>query len=85
MTYLTAPNEAELMPVRLNAATRFDALVDPDLRELVQGDVRLMLTRQPDQKAAVVSAYRSASKRGKAFLEDAIQMIAPTFLTTLRG
>ncbi|MCP3460095.1 hypothetical protein [Bradyrhizobium sp. CCGUVB23] len=84
MAYFTAPNEAELMPVRLDTATRFDALADPDLRELVQGDVRLMLTRQPDQKAAVLSAYRRASSRGKAFLEEAIQTIAPTFLTTLR-
>lgn len=84
MAYFTAPNEAELMPVRLDTATRFDALADPDLRELVQGDVRLMLTRQPDQKAAVVSAYRRASNRGKAFLEEAIQTIAPTFLTMLR-
>ncbi|MGY8667467.1 hypothetical protein Q3C01_34650 [Bradyrhizobium sp. UFLA05-109] len=83
MAYFTAPNEAELMPVRLDTATRFDALADPDLRELVQGDVRLMLTRQPDQKAAVVSAYRRASNRGKAFLEEAIQTIAPTFLTAL--
>ncbi|GLR88536.1 hypothetical protein [Bradyrhizobium iriomotense] len=84
MAYFTAPNEAELMAVRLDTATRFDALEDPDLRELAQGDVRLMLTRQPDQKAAVVSAYRRASNRGKAFLEEAIQTIAPTFLATLR-
>jgi hypothetical protein len=84
MAYFTAPNEAELMPVRLDMATRFDALADPDLRELVQGDVRLMLTRQPDQKAAVVSAYRRASNRGKAFLEKTIQTIAPTFVAALR-
>ncbi|MBH5369022.1 hypothetical protein [Bradyrhizobium glycinis] len=83
MAYLTAPNEAELMPVRLDAATRFDALADPDLRELVRGDLRLMLTRQPDQNAAVVSAYHRASGRGKAFLEEAILMIAPTFSSAL--
>ncbi|MBR1171019.1 hypothetical protein [Bradyrhizobium liaoningense] len=84
MSYFTAPNDIELMPVRLDTATRFDALADPDLRELVQGDLRLMLTRQPDQKDAVLSAYRRASAQGKAFLKQAIQTIAPTLLTTLR-
>lgn len=84
MAYFTAPNEAELMPMRLDTATRFDALADPDLRELVQGDVRLMLTRQPDQNAAVLAAHRRASSRGKAFLEEAVQTIAPAFLIRLR-
>jgi hypothetical protein len=85
MVYFTAPNDARLMPVRLDTATSFDALADPDLKELVRGDVRLMVTRQPELKAAVVSAYRRASKLGKAFLEESVQSIAPSFLATLRG
>lgn len=86
MTYFTAPNDARLMPVRLDTATSFDALTDPDLKELVRGDVRLMLTRQQtDLMNAVVSAYRRASSLGKAFLEDAIRSIDPSFLPILRG
>jgi hypothetical protein len=85
MTYFTAPNDARLMPVRLDTATRFDALDDPDVRELVRGDVRLMLTRMPALRTAVISAYRRASKLGKAFLEEAVQSIDPAFLSKLRG
>ena len=85
MTYFTAPNDARLMPVRLDTATSFDALADPDVKELVRGDIRLMVTRQPELKAAVVPAYRRASKLGKAFLEQAVQSIDPSFLATLRG
>jgi hypothetical protein len=71
--------------VRLHAATAFDALDDPDVRDLVRGDVRLMLTRMPALRTAVISAYRRASKLGKAFLEEAVQSIDPTFLMELQG
>ncbi|WBL80294.1 hypothetical protein I3J27_07685 [Bradyrhizobium xenonodulans] len=85
MSYLTAPNDARLMPLRLATVTQFDALASPDLRDLAQGDVRLMLTRQPDQAPALVSAYRQASGRGKEFLEGAIRTIDPARLRTLSG
>lgn len=85
MTYFTAPNDARLMPVRLDTATRFDALDDPDVRELVRGDVRLMLTRMPALRTAVISAYRRASNLGKTFLEEAVQSIDPAFISKLRG
>ena len=79
MTYFTAPNDAQLMPVRLDTATSFDALADPDVRDLVRGDVRLMLTRTPELRTAVVSAYRRASNLGRTFLEEAVQSIDPSF------
>ena len=85
MAYFTAPNDVELMPVRLDTVTLFDALADPDIKELARGDVRLMLTRQVELKRAVVSAYRRASSLGKAFLEEAVQSIDPSFLPKLRG
>lgn len=85
MAYLTAPNDAHLMPVRLEVATRSDALVDPDLREFALGDVRIMLTRSPGQKDAVVSAYRRASSAGRAFLDEAAQSIDPAFLSILHS
>jgi hypothetical protein len=85
MAYFVAPNEQKLMPVRLDTATLFDALSDPDLKELVRGDVRLMVTRQPGLRTAVVTAYRRASSLGKAFLEEAVQSIDPSFLPALRG
>lgn len=85
MAYLTAPNDARLMPARLEVATRSDALVDPDLKEFALGDVRIMLTRSPGQKEAVVAAYRRASSRGRAFLDEAAQSIDPAFLPILHS
>jgi hypothetical protein len=85
MSYFVAPNEIKLMPVRLDTATRFNALADPDLKELARGDGRLMITRQPALRAAVISAYRRASSVGKAFLDEAVQSINPSFLPVLRG
>src|SRR4051794_12897779 len=83
MAYLTAPSEARLMPLRLRTATRFNALASPDLTDLARSDVRLMLTRKPDQTGSVVSVYAQASARGKEFLEDTIRTINPALLKTL--
>jgi hypothetical protein len=85
MSYFVAPNDPQLMPVRLDTATLFDALADPDLKELLLGDLRIMLTRNNDLKTAVVSAYRRASSLGKKFLEDSAQSIDPGFVPLLRG
>jgi hypothetical protein len=83
MSYFTAPTDARLMPLRLYAVARSDALSDPDLQELARGDVRLMLTRKVDLKAAVVSAYQRASSLGKTFLEESVRSIDPTFVPVL--
>lgn len=84
MTYFTAPNDARLMPVRLDIAGRFDALAIPDVKDLVRNDVQLIMTRRPELKPAIVSAYRRASDLGKTFFQDAVQSIDPTFVPTLR-
>ena len=85
MSYFVAPNNPQLMPVRLDTATLSDALSDPDLKDLVLGDLRLMLLRKPDLRTAVISAYRRSSSLGKKFLEESIQSIDPAFVPTLRG
>lgn len=85
MSYFTAPSDAGLTPVRLDAAALSDALTDPDLAELARGDVRLILTRRPELKPALVQAYRRASKRGQTFLNEAVQATDPAFVAALRG
>jgi hypothetical protein len=85
MSYVVAPADSRLMPVRLATATVDDALADADLRQLVRGDLRLMLIRHPDLRAAVVAAYQRASSRGKDFLEQATASIDPGFMPMLRG
>ncbi|WGS18301.1 hypothetical protein [Bradyrhizobium sp. ISRA463] len=85
MTYFTAPNDTRLVPVRLDVAGRFDMLADPDIKDLARSDIRLIMTHRPELKPAIVSAFRRASDRGKAFLQEAVQSIDPAFAQTLRG
>lgn len=84
MSYFTAPNDAQLMPLRLYTAAASEALSDGDLQELARGDVRLMLLRQADLKASVLTAYQAGSNVGRKFLEDAVQSIDPASASALR-
>jgi hypothetical protein len=84
MSYFTAPNEVQMMPLRLYTAAVSSALSDPDLKELARGDVRLMLIRNPDLRPFVLFAYRRGSSLGKTFLENTVQSIDPEFVSVLR-
>ena len=84
MSYFTAPNDAQLMPLRLYTAARSEALADGDLRELARGDVRLMLIRQLELREAVSTAYVAGSNVGKTFIEEAVQSIDPKLANLLR-
>jgi len=48
MSYLTGPNRAELIPIRLDIVTLNNSLSDAELKELARGDVRAVLTQFPD-------------------------------------
>ena len=85
MSYLTAPNDAELITMRLPNVVSKDAVADPDLRSQAAGDVRLILTNRPDMTEVIVSAYKQASLVGKAFIEDRTGILDPKFLDSLRG
>lgn len=83
LSYFTGPNSGSLIPARLAIVVSSDGLNDPDLRELARGDVRLILTRQPELKPALIAAYRSAAPQGKQFLEESIKSIDPKFEASL--
>jgi hypothetical protein len=85
MSYLTGPNDAELVPVRLDAVTLGNSLNDPELKELARGDVRAILTQFPDQRQALVNDYLRGSSVGKAFLEEGARMFDPKFTDALRN
>jgi hypothetical protein len=85
MSYLTGPNRAELIPVRLDTVTLHQSLNDADLRELARGDVRIVLTQFPDQRPALVKDYVRGSSVGKSFLEETARMFEPKFADSLRS
>ena len=84
MSYLTAPADVSLVPARLTIVTGSAAIADDELRSLVRGDIRLILTRRPDLKATIASAYRRGSAEGKAAIDDVVRSLDPGFAATLR-
>jgi hypothetical protein len=85
MSYLTGPNQAGLIPIRLAMVTANSSLKDADLGELARGDVRAMLSQRPEQRLALVNDYVRASETGKRFLEESVKTIDPRFVDTLRS
>lgn len=85
MSYLTGPNRADLIPTRLDTLTSGQSLNDPDLKEFARGDVRVILTKFPDLRPALVSDYVRGSSLGKAFLEESVRTFDPKFVDSLRS
>jgi len=83
MSYLTGPNEAALMPLRLIVATRSLAITDEELQILAEADVRAILTRKPELKPAITAAYRGASADGRRFLRSAVERVDPRLADSL--
>ena len=83
LSYFTGPSSEALVAKRLAAVTSGYSLNDPDLQELARGDVRLILTRYPNLKPALISAYRGAAPAGKQFIEQNVKNIDPTFVASL--
>jgi hypothetical protein len=78
MSYLTSPADVNLIPTRLVSTSV--AISDDELKNLI----RLILTRHPDLKRAIASAYRRGSADGKAFTDEMVQLIDPAFAASLR-
>jgi len=84
MSYLTSPADVNLIPTRLAILSASTAIADVELRALARGDIRLILTRRPDLKDAIASAYRRGSVDGKAYIEEVVRSLDPGFAASLR-
>lgn len=85
MSYYTAPSELALFPLRLNVSLHAEGVIDDsELQDLVRRDIRVIVTRAPELKPALVTAYRAASGQGKAFVDRAVSEIDPAYLAALR-
>lgn len=85
MSYYTSPNAIDLIPLRLFTATHSNALADENVRQLVQRDVRMVLSHWPKLRLALIAAYKDASPDTKSFLERAVNDTDPAFLESLRA
>ncbi|WP_091953829.1 hypothetical protein [Bradyrhizobium shewense] len=85
MSYYTAPNDLDLMPLRVSVALATDVVVrDLEFRDLIKRDVSLVVTHRPALRPTLVAAYRSASADGKIYLEGLISELDPTYLDNMR-
>jgi hypothetical protein len=82
MSFLTAPSDPGLIPARL-AVLATSTTDDGEFASLARGDMRLVLTRRPDLKSAIVRAYDKGSTRGKALIRDIARALDPAFAATL--
>jgi hypothetical protein len=84
MSYFTAPADMSLIPARLAAVSTLAAIGSDDLKSLARGDIRLILTRRPDIKPAITSAYQRGSADGKAYIGEVVRSLDPGFAASLR-
>jgi hypothetical protein len=82
MSYLTAPGDASLLPLRLAIAAT-TPLIDDDVTSLVRRDIRAILATRPDLRPAIIDAFNFGSRQGKAYIKDTVKSIDPTFAATL--
>jgi len=82
MSYYTGVSAVELIPLRLDLAVNSKALAEKDFQELVRHDIRTIVTRKPELKPAILTAYRDASPIGRQVLEEMLKEIDPAL--TLR-
>ena len=85
MSYYTGANESYLMPLRLSTAARSDVLTDSDIQQFVQRDVRMILTRWPQLRLALIAAYKDARPDAKEIIEGAVIQTDAKFLETMRA
>jgi hypothetical protein len=85
MSYYTGPNEIYLVPLRLFVSVSSQALEDVELQEMVRRDIRLIITRKPDLKEFLISAYENASATNRKIIENAVAEVDPQFLRSIRN
>jgi hypothetical protein len=73
-----------LIPARLAILSAATAIADVELKNLARGDIRLILTRRSDLKAAITNAYRRGSVDGKAYIAEVVRSLDPSFAASLQ-
>jgi len=85
MSYYTGPNEIDLIPLRLALAVSFDDVSDEVFQEFVRHDIRLIVTRKPEQKYTIQEAYRYALPEGRTVIENTLREVDSTLLSKIKS
>lgn len=85
MSYFTAPNDLDLARLRIERAATSNAIADKDIQEFIKSDIRKILAYRPEQKSAIIAAYRTAWPQNQPMLETLATDVDPTFGQSLRA
>lgn len=85
MSYYTGFNVTALVAPRLELLVRTDLVRDPELRDILTRQLRVILTRAPDLKPAITAAYASATEINRRFIESELADLDQAFLDTFRS
>src|SRR5262249_22618392 len=68
-SYYTGSGDVNLMPARLRIAVRPGLLSDEELRELVIGELRLIIRQKRELKDALAATYPEAEPAARQIIE----------------
>ena len=84
MSYYTTPNEQALFLLRVKVSLHAVRPQDPELLDMIRRDIRLVITRTPVLKPALVAVYNAASAPNKQFVERAVSEVDPALAAGMR-
>jgi hypothetical protein len=85
MSYYVGLNEQSLFPLRIAIATQSDAILDPEVRDLLGDEIQRVLATRPASKPDILAAYRGAAPEGKRFIEQEVGRSDQDLLSALRA
>ncbi|MGH6800588.1 MAG: hypothetical protein ACRECZ_04075 [Methylocella sp.] len=85
MSYFTAPSALDLAPWRLERAATSNALTDKDLQVFIKSDIRGILDRGPENRQAIMTAYRKAWPQNQPIFKSLVADADPAVAQLLRS
>lgn len=85
MSYYTTPNERMLFLLRIKVSLQAAGIQDPELADMIGRDLRLVITKTPALKPALVAVYKAASSQNRQFVERVVSEIDPAYLASMRA
>jgi hypothetical protein len=83
MSYYTAPNEQALFLLRIKIALQTAALQDPELADMIERDIRVLIRKSPALKPALLAIYKAASGPNRRFVERVVSRLDPAYLADM--
>jgi len=85
MSYYTRPNELSIIAPRLILTAQLSGLPDPELNDLLEAEIRKIITQRPALAPAIAAAYRTASPEAKRVFESTLSELDPALLKNLQS